>query len=263
LFQLYRGDCLKIIRNLPAASVDAVVTDPPYGQSNEVYDGPIAASDSLWHQCRRVAKANAAIVSFAGSPTYHRIASAIERGGWRVRQMWAWVYTNGFITSAWPREGFDRLAPSMEPMCFATTGKVLLTLKREGGYGWKRDRNGVGRPGFSERASTHGKAAAHGHWPRNLVADAPGFQYFALNPNSPRLRAEKHCHPNQKPLALMDWIISKIVPPGGTVLDPFMGSGTTGVACLETGRRFIGIEIDPDYFKIARRRIRAAVPIEA
>lgn len=72
-------------------------------------------------------------------------------------------------------------------------------------------------------------------------------------------QTKKAAHPTQKPLALMTELL-KATPPGGTVLDPFMGSGTTGVACVQTGRNFIGIEIDPTYFEIARRRIEEAQP---
>ena len=65
-------------------------------------------------------------------------------------------------------------------------------------------------------------------------------------------------HPAQKPLALLTYLIEKATQPEDTVLDPFMGSGTTGVACVQTGRRFIGIEIDPKYYEIAQRRIAEA-----
>jgi hypothetical protein len=106
------------------------VTDPPYGQTNEKYDGKHAASMSsgVWRECARIASQNSCVVAFAGSPTYHRIASAIEDAGWAIRQMWGWAYADGMITSAWPKEGFDRLAPAFDPIVFATRGKVLLNL---------------------------------------------------------------------------------------------------------------------------------------
>jgi site-specific DNA-methyltransferase (adenine-specific) len=71
---------------------------------------------------------------------------------------------------------------------------------------------------------------------------------------------QRRVHPTQKPVAVMAWIIEHYTKPGNTVLDPFMGSGTTGVACVQTGRNFIGIEIDPGYFEIAKRRIEQAQP---
>jgi DNA modification methylase len=251
---LHLGDCLDVLRTVETASVDAVVTDPPYGQTNESYDGPIAFGAELWRECHRVAKPNAALISFAGSPTYHRIASAVEAGGWKVRQMWAWVYRDGMITSAWPKEGFDRLAPAMDPVCYATKGKVLLNLKREGRNAWKVSGENRGRPSYSERASTHGLTEAVGHWPKSLVSDGSDadLDYFTLSRTANR-GGDRTAHPNQKPLALMRWLVSKL-PPGGVILDPFAGSGTTGVAAALEGFGFVGIEQSAEYLEIARRR---------
>jgi site-specific DNA-methyltransferase (adenine-specific) len=245
------GDCLERLRELPDASVDAIVTDPPYGQSNESYDGPIAFGADLWRECFRVARPDAALISFAGSPTYHRIATAAELGGWRVRQMWGWVYRDGMITSAYPKEGFDRLAPAMDPICFATKGKVLLNLEREGVTEWSH-----GKRSCSLSLRSDGNTAAEkamGRWPKTIVAhDVPGFEYFAYR------RAQRDSvhtdHPSQKPLALMHWLVSKL-PAASVVLDPFMGSGTTAVACLDAGHSFIGVEANPDYLAMAERRL--------
>lgn len=254
--ELIHGDCLDVLRGMDAGSVDAVVTDPPYGQTNESYDSPVAFNPAIWRECYRVARCNAALLSFAGSPTYHRIASAIEAGGWKVRQMWAWVYRDGMITSAYPKEGFDRLAPAMTPICFATKGKVLLGLEREG-EPWKLWHD---RPGSRLSERSRGKnpvLAAGGHWPRSLVCSEgiDGLQYFALSQNATGKATEKTGHPNQKPLALMRWLVGKL--PGRTVLDPFAGSGTTGIAALAEGRNAILIEQSAEYVEIARRCIGA------
>jgi site-specific DNA-methyltransferase (adenine-specific) len=254
---LYCGDCLEVMKNLPDGSIDAVVTDPPYGQSNESYDAGVYAG--IWRECWRLAKDNAAMLSFTGNPTYHRIATDIEAAGWAVRQMWAWVYRDGFMTSAWPKEGFDRLAPAFDPICYATKGKVLLTVDREGAGRWTRQRDDGSRNGYSGRSGGHGSPKAMGHYPRSIVATdgAGGFQYFVLSRTSPAIDRDEYRHPNRKPLALMDWLIGKL-PEGATILDPFMGSGTTGVACAQSGRNFIGIELDPTYYAIAQKRIAEA-----
>lgn len=101
---LYHGDCVAVLPLLPD-DFGAVVTDPPYGQTNERYDGADAVSlrPEVWAACYSACGPNAALVAFAGSPTYHRIASAIEAGGWKVRQMWGWVYRDGMISSAYPK----------------------------------------------------------------------------------------------------------------------------------------------------------------
>lgn len=233
--------------------MDAVVTDPPYGQTNEGYDSPIAFSPDVWGECLRVCKPNAVLLSLAGNPTYHKIASAIEMAGWRVRQMWAWVYRDGMPISAYPREGFDRLVPTMDPIIYATKGKVLLPLKREG-CSWKATRNTAG---YSKRARLCATTEADGHYPRTITADnLPGWEYF-WHSRTNGYRHERVGHPNQKPIALMKWLLEKL-PPDSTVLDPFMGSATTGVAGLDLGQNFIGIEQDQGYLEIARRRIADA-----
>lgn len=248
--RLILGDCLKVLRGMDAGCVDAIVTDPPYGQSNEWYDRGV--NPDVWRECFRVAKSNAALVSFAGSPTYHRIASDIEAAGWKVRQMWAWIYRDGLITSAYPREGFDRLAPAMDPICFATKGKVLLNLEREGSP-WTAPAHYSGYSNRSQHAI--GDGGANGHWPRQIVADngIGGFSYFMMARGGQKGSDQRTGHPNQKPLALMKWLVAKFSGP--TVLDPFMGSGTTGVACQVVGRKFIGIEVDSEYHAIAQRRL--------
>lgn len=126
--QVIEGEALDILRTVPDASFDAVVTDPPYGQSNEKYDRGV--NPEIWKECFRVCKPHAALLSFAGSPTYHRIATGIETAGWHVRQMWGWIYRDGLITTAYPGQGFDRLAPAFDPICFATKGKVFLNALR-------------------------------------------------------------------------------------------------------------------------------------
>ena len=261
---MIRGDCLAVLPTLADGSVDAVVTDPPYGQSNEAYDGPIAFGPDVWRECYRVTGPNAALLSFAGGPTYHRIASAIEAAGWKVRQMWGWVYRDGMITSAWPREGFDRLAPAMDPIVYATKGKVLLRLEKTGDS-WDRFEGRTQwqqRAHISTRANGFPAVKSHGHYPRAIVSDGiDGFQYFALS-RTDGGSAKNDGHPNQKPLGLMRWLLSKL-PPGGTVLDPFAGSGSTGVAAVQEGRSFLGIEQSADYCRIARRRLKAAAAAES
>ena len=257
---LHLGDCLDVLRTLPDGSVDAVVTDPPYGQTNEAYESDIAFRPELWAECARVAKPNAAVVSFAGSPTYHRIATAIESGGWKVRQMWGWVYRDGLITSAYPREGFDRLAPAMDPICYATRGKVLLRIEREGPAWAKTDKSGwsTTRRDYSGRSGKMLSLDEKGHWPRAIASDGePPFEYFAM-PRTGRKPDGRTGHPNQKPLALMRWLLNKL-PANSIILDPFAGSGSTLVAAIAEGMSGIGIERDPEYHAIAQRRINEAL----
>jgi DNA modification methylase len=253
--RVIHGDCLDVLPTIPDASVGHVVTDPPYGQTNESYDrGP---DPRVWRECYRVTGPDAALVSFAGSPTYHRIASDIEAAGWRVRQMWGWVYRDGLITSAWPKEGFDRLAPAMDPIVFATKGKVLLRVEREGDAAWRKV-GGPDVPGLSGRSKGPPSRTGVGRYPRALASDGtPPFEYFALARTHGGATGRTG-HPNQKPLALMRWILAKLPTNGRPILDPFAGSGTTLEAARLEGFEAIGIERMPEYHAIAERRLAAA-----
>jgi site-specific DNA-methyltransferase (adenine-specific) len=251
---IYCADALDLVPRLPAGCVHAIVTDPPYGQTNESYDRGV--DPSVWSASAAVCAPNAALLSLSGNPTYHRLACGIEAGGWTVRQMWAWVYRDGYLTSAFPREGFDRVAPAMDPICFATRGKVLLRLSREPGAEWRRKRGQ--RSGYSERAGQSGASRGRGRWPRSVISSdgVDGFEYFALSRTTPGAVQTRTAHPNQKPDSLMDWLVGKL--PGELVADWFMGSGTTGVAAVRAGRRFLGADIDPHWCEVAAKRLRAA-----
>jgi site-specific DNA-methyltransferase (adenine-specific) len=252
------GDCLEVLRGLPDGCVDAVVTDPPYGISNESYDSAAAPVfyPAFWSEVWRVCGDNAAAMSFGHTSTYHRLACAAEFGGWKVRQMWAWVYRDGLITSAYPRDGFDRLAPAMDPILYATTGKVLLNIDREGDNEWtrpvRRDGSMSGRDNLSKAANK-----SIGRYPRAIVSDGvTPFEYFAASRTRPGSR--EGSHPNEKPLDLMRWLVAKLPTPS-VILDPFAGSGTTGVAAIAEGRRAILIEKESKYADICRRRVAEAM----
>lgn len=255
---IYHGKSEDVLAALPADHVGGIVTDPPFGQTNESYDSGVTAA--VWQECFRVAAANAACVSFTGNPTYHRLACGIENAGWQVRQMWSWFYRDGYMISAYPKEGFDRLVPAMTPICYATKGKHLLRLERVG-ESWNRTRNTAG---YSDRASVSKLNTAKGHWPRSLVTthEINEFQYFLLSMTH-STRKEMVGHPNQKPVCLMQWITDKL--PGPTILDPFMGSGTTLVAARLSGHAAIGIEMNESYCEMAAKRLEAepAAPVAA
>lgn len=252
-YTIHHGDAYEHLIDMPAESVGAIVTDPPYGQSNEHYDSGVR--QAVWDECFRVTKEGGALVSLTGNPTYHTLASGIESAGFKIRQMWLWAYRDGFMTSAYPEQGFDRLAPAFDPICYATKGKHLLKIERVGSQHWEREREGEMK--YSERTSSHGAGKGIGHYPRAIVSDGQvvGMQYFVMSRTNPSLRNEGNEHPNQKPVDLMRWIISKL--PADWILDPFAGSGTTGVAALREDRRFIGIEQDPEYVEKARARCEA------
>ena len=198
--KLYHGDCLEILPTLEDGSVDAVVTDPPYG---------IGESGA-----KNRTRSHAAAARDYGDYTWDHERATAEHIVQARRVSHEQVFFGGNYYT-------DILPPSPSWIVW--------------------DKNNTGDFADCELAWTsHRRAIRKFKWTWN------GFI---------KERPEQRWHPTQKPLALMVWVLENYTPEGATVLDPFMGSGTTGVACVQTGRRFIGIEIDKDYFEIAKQRI--------
>ena len=287
------GDCREVMRAMAAQSVDAIVTDPPYGVSvdgrkmqgqvsqnwhlKETHsrgfadnDGP--AFDDLMggfaRESLRIAKPGARLVSFGSPRTYHRLAVAIEGAGWVLQDCLMWLYASGFPKSK------TTLKPAWEPILLARTpGKSLplnidacrlpCTDKKRFAVGDYGPRGLYGADGV-RTADPHPEA----RFPANLLLDeataeqlGDNARFFYCAKSSAaerRVNGKKNPHPTVKPIALMRWLLRLVVPAGGTVVDPFAGSGTTGVACLAEGLPFLGIEKDSSYAEVARARLVAA-----
>ena len=246
---LILGDCLEVMATLAAGSIDLVLTDPPYGTTACKWDAVIPLGP-MWAGLQRVSKKSAAIVMTASQP--FTSALVMSNPEW-FRHEWVWLKNRGSNFANTVRE------PMKEH-------EVVLVFSR-GGWTYNKqmqERTGSG----GERVKT---PIADGDYPRE------GYREFAGRGGAmrPKMRipsswqkfntasgAEKTAHPTQKPVALMEYMIRTYTNPGETVLDFTMGSGTTGVAALNLGRKFIGIEIEPKYFDIACRRIELAAAQE-
>lgn len=370
---LIHGECLEELKKLPENSVDAIVTDPPYGLSfmgkKWDYDVP---SVEIWQECLRVLKPGGYLLSFAGTRTYHRMATGIEDAGFEIRDMIAWVYGSGFpkslnigkavdklqgnereelINERWAErypngpggnknpekygqlkrivgnplmttkgtsewEGWGTaLKPALEPITVARKpieGTVAENCLKFGVGGINIDECRVGTETMvNQPAGSAGDVMktglkhdaqptiSLGRFPSNFIHDGSDevvelfpndsqrFFYVAKASKSERnmgceeLEATRHAdrkkedgsgwdnprnrtntpkqnfHPTVKPIALMEYIVRLVSREGATVLDPFMGSGTTGIACKKLKRHFIGIEKEAEYIKIAESRISA------
>lgn len=202
-FELYHGDCLEVMKSLPAGSVDAVITDPPYGMGWDagVQTGPNGTGK------HRSSNYGRTIINddkpFDPSP-FLRFPKVVLFG-------------------------YQHFASRLP------VGTTLIWLKRyDSGFG-----------SFLSDAE--------------LAWMKGGCGVYAKRDVSLQGESRQRAHVTQKPVSLMRWILDMAkVPEGATVLDPFMGSGTTGVACMQTGRNFIGIEIDEGYFSVAKKRIEDA-----
>lgn len=233
MYDLRLGDCLEVMAGIPDGSVDLILCDLPYGTTACKWDSVIPFGP-LWAQYRRIAKKNAAIVLTASQPfTTALIASNMRE--FRYDLKWCKTQATGFYNAnRMPMRAhediavFYRALPTYNPQ--KTPGEAY------------RQRRGSASDVYQGK-DLH-----------ETVSDG------ARHPLSWRVfqRDADKSHPTQKPVALMEYLIRTYTNEGETVLDNCMGSGTTGVACANTGRRFIGIELDPGYFEIARSRIEQA-----
>ena len=242
MIDLHHGDCLEVMAGLPDASVDMILCDLPYGTTACKWD-TVIPFEPLWAQYRRVAKRNAAIVLTASQPfTTTLIASNMQE----FRYCWVWdkvnKYTGALLAKSRPMKRHEDVAVFYRE-------QSAYNPQRRAGVPYTRTRpNGMGEHvggacADSGIARSDGSAAHPGSVIRIEGQD-----------RSPKT------HPTRKPVALMEYLIRTYTQEGETVLDNCMGSGTTGVACVNTGRRFIGIERDDKYFQIASERIAAAQP---
>jgi site-specific DNA-methyltransferase (adenine-specific) len=232
---LMLGDCLECMREIPDGSVDMVLCDLPYGTTRCAWDSVIPL-EPLWSHYRRVVKGSGAIVLFAAQP--FTAALVMSNPCW-FKYDWTWRKP----------KGTGHLNSKHQPL--RDKEDILVFSSGKPKY---RPQMTVGQPFGNKRG-------------RN--AEAYG-QHGALNYANGGLRYPKQVlefgvvergtlHPAQKPVPLLEYMIHTYTNPGETVLDSCFGSASTGVACQNTGRRFIGIERDPHYFDIGRRRIEQAI----
>ena len=243
---LMNADCLQAMCVIPDGSVDMVLCDLPYGTTSCKWDSVIPF-EPLWREYWRVIKPNGAVVLTAAQPfTTQLIASQIER----FRYLWYWMKpgVTGFANA--------KKQPLRCVEDIPVFYRSLPTYNPQGlVYAPKVKKNGASVGGDTLRADV---AESEGRGSLRT----PGSEYVQEFTNYPRqtlefTQTDKKVHPTQKPVALMEYLIRTYTDEGETVLDNCMGSGTTGVACKNTGRNFIGIERDPEYFRIASERINA------
>jgi DNA modification methylase len=336
--EIVNGDSLLVLQLLDENSVDAIVTDPPYGLAfmgkKWDYDVP---SEELWRQCFRVLKAGGHLLCFAGTRTQHRMAVRIEDAGFEIRDMIAWVYGSGFPKSLDVSKAIDKAAGAEREVVGETrkgaqsesTGRygawgdgitptLPATPEAKQWEGWGTALKPALEPitvarkpligTVAENVLQHGTGAINvdgcrvgERWPANFIHDGSeevtdllgsAARFFYCAKASKRDRDEgcegmelvthqsgmggampvdddgnardrfkaqsRNHHPTVKPTDLMRYLCRLVTPPDGTVLDPFMGSGSTGKAAVLEGFRFIGIEREEEYCEIAKARIKHA-----
>jgi len=236
---LHLGDCLDVMRGIPDGSVDMVCTDPPYGTTACKWDAVIPF-EPMWAQLKRITKPNGAIVLMASQP----FTSALVMSNVKMfRYCWVWEKTMASNFAQCKKVPFKK----HEDICVFYKRQPLYNPQMQSGKAYVDARcNG-------SRAASVGslKTVIRSSIKNNGTRYPSSVQKFSNGNNG-------NVHPTQKPVALMEYLIRTYTNPGETVLDFTMGSGTTGCAAANTRRRFIGIEMDADYFAAASARIQKA-----
>lgn len=234
---LYLGDCLEILPTLASESVNMIWTDPPYGHNNA--DGDLLSARS---QIMRDGRATAAIaIANDGADEMRAVVSGMLAEAARVLRRDCCCCCCCCCGGGGPRPTFAWLAQRMDEQGLEFFHSVIWD-KLNPGMGWRYRRQ-------HEMVMVAHRRGGKLAWPDEAVKE----------PNVIRISKPKDdVHPNVKPLALIERMIRAHTVHDDVVLDPFMGSGTTGVACMNLGRKFIGIEIDERYFQIACERIANA-----
>ena len=240
MIDLKHGDCLELMKNIPDGSVDLVLTDPPYGTTACKWDSVIPF-EPMWEQLNRIIKPNGAICLFGSEP----FSSALRMSNIKnFKYDWIW---DKRIPSGMSYARFQpmRQTENISVFCNGKTVYNPQMVKRD-----KPIKKGGNKysPSAPIQACKEGKDFKKTYEyknPINLIV------FDKIRKGS--------LHPTQKPVALLEYLISTYTNEDDIVLDCCMGSGSTGVACVNTNRRFIGIELDDKYFEIAKQRIDAAI----
>ena len=235
---LRQGDCLELMKDIPDGSVDLVLTDPPYGTTACKWD-TVIPFEPLWEQYNRIIKPNGAIALFGAQPfTAVLVASNIKN----YKHHWIWMKNRG--------TGFQvaKYRPMMQ------TEDIVVFCKRGNTLNYNPQMIPLDKPykGTGAKSTNGSNPIAH----FNKIEKEYTHKYPTNVINCAKV--SKPQHPTQKPVALLEYLIKTYTNERETVLDNCVGSGSTGVACINTGRNFIGIELDAGYFEIAKKRIEEA-----
>jgi site-specific DNA-methyltransferase (adenine-specific) len=236
MVDLRLGNCLEVMKGIEDNSIDAIITDPPYGTTACKWDSVIDFT-LMWEQLNRIIKPNGAIVLFGSEP----FSSAL-----RMSNIKSFKYDWIFHKTLPVGHGYAKYRPMSNHEIISIFGKGKTTYNpqftpREKPRTYTR--KNASKSGSSSMTSHDGETRVlKGKYPTTI-------QKFNTSVQKGKL------HPTQKPVLLMEYLIKTYTNENETVLDFTMGSGSTGVACVNTNRNFIGIEMDENYFEIAKKRI--------
>ena len=244
MIDLRQGDCLELMKDIPDKSIDMILCDLPYGTTACKWD-IVIPFDNLWKQYKRIIKDNGAILLFGQGTFYINLVNS-NRKLFRYDLIWDKVLTSGFLNA--------------KRMPLRQHEQIAVYYKKPPVY----------NPQFSKGKPLHGKGTLYKnkeHKNNNYgdfkqlddIRKGSTDKYPTSVLKFKKVHPSKAIHPTQKPVELLEYLIKTYTNEGETVLDNCMGSGSTGVACINTNRNFIGIELSEEYYNIAKERINNIV----
>ena len=248
MIDLRKGDCLELMKDIPDKSIDAIICDLPYGITACKWD-TIIPFDKLWAQYERIIKPNGAIVLFGSQP----FTSALVMSNPKLfKYEWIWdkkTSTGGVLAKKRPMKAHENIL-----VFNSTTYNPQMGVWEDDSIKRMSKKRYLGKP---KTEMMHGEHLVcnkedkikRGKYPQSVLR---------IN-GIARPSREGGLHPTQKSLTLLEYLVKTYTNEGETVLDNTMGSGSTGVACVNTNRNFIGMELDDKYFEIAKARINEAL----
>lgn len=245
MIDLKCGDCLELMKDIPDKSIDMILCDLPYGTTASVWD-KVIDSKKMWEHYERIIKDNGAIVLFASGLFTNKLINSNDK---IYRYKWIWFKTKrgNFVNAK------NRPMTSYEEICIFSKGVTANGNNNKMKY-YPQGLTPickVNKDGGSRFGTMAGKRPSH---KEITIQEWTNYPFDVLQFES----VGKPIHPTQKPVALLEYLIKTYTNENELVLDNCMGSGTTGVACKNLDRNFIGIELDEKYFEIAKNRIESA-----
>lgn len=243
MIDLRNGDCLELMKDIPDKSIDMILCDLPYGTTACKWD-VVIPFESLWEQYNRIIKDNGAIVLFGSEPFSSKLKCS-NLNLFKYDWIWKKSRTVGFLNA--------KNAPlkDYEIISVFSKGTTANGSKKNMKY-YPQGLIEINKPKKSVKQTNDTIVGNRPSRNKDYIAKYTNYPKAIIQFNNER----KQLHPTQKPVPLLEYLIKTYTNENEIVLDNCMGSGSTGVACLNTNRNFIGIELDKEYFEIAKNRIK-------
>ena len=247
IIKLYNGDCLEIMKGIPDKSVDMILCDLPYGTTACKWDSVIPF-EPLWERYNRIIKKDGAILLFAQEPFSSQL---INSNIHKFKYKWIWQKTK---STGFPMANYRPLKSYEEIILFSDAPCTYTKNGSDGVYNPQglKECNRIKKRTSSKHLTT---SSSGGNMESEYVVKFENYPKDIISYSNGK---KKNIHPCEKPIDLLEYLINTYTNKNEIILDNTMGSGSTGVACVNTGRKFIGIELDKKYFNIAQSRINQA-----